>query len=338
MDRGGITGFEDIKTSDPTLIHILKMAGRIARSDSNVLITGESGTGKELVARGIHRLSNRSTGPFVAVNCGAIPEGLLESELMGYERGAFTGAISRKIGDFESANGGTIFLDEIGTLPLALQAKLLRVIQEKEIKRIGSTRSIKLNVRIISATNEDLRKRVEQDLFRQDLYFRLNVIPIHLPPLRDRMGDIPLLLEHFTGRFCKILGTGYVTYSDEARNALLSYRWPGNVRELENMVERLIVLHGHKKRIELEDLPENIISTYRKGYPPFRMGHDSLRERCLAYEREEILRVLDMTGWNRIKAARVLKMHRNTLWMKMKRYGISPKRGKGLKKDARRLI
>lgn len=322
MKENFVHGFKEIKTANPKMIEALKMAQKAARCESNVLITGESGTGKELVARGIHRLSSRAKGHFLAVNCGAIPENLLESELMGYERGAFTGALSRKIGDFESANGGTIFLDEIGTLSLTLQAKLLRVIQEREIKRIGANKTIKLDVRIIAATNEDLEKKVAQSLFREDLYFRLNVIPIHLPPLRERKEDIPILLKHFINKICSKLDIDIMEYSEEVVTIFRCYKWPGNVREFENTVERIVILNDSKKEITIKDVPRNIVLQGIKEYSFSPEQADSLREKCIAYEKGEIIKALHDTGWNRLKAAKKLKMHRNTLFLKMKKYGI----------------
>ena len=322
MESCCIKGFEDIRTVDPKMLHLLNVAYRVANSVSNVLITGESGTGKELVARGIHRASPRSNGPFVAINCGAIPRELLESELMGFERGAFTGAFNTKVGDFEYANGGTIFLDEISTLPIQLQAKLLRILQEREIKRLGSTKTKKLDVRVISATNEDLKGLIDNGSFRQDLYFRLNVVPIHLPPLRERKGDIPILLDHFIEKMCAKLKKNKPGYSKEIASLLQEWVWPGNVREFENLIEMIIVLLEDGMDISVRDLPEDIIFADRKGYRETIEDADSLRERCMVYEKEEIVKVLHDTRWNRGKAAMLLKIHRNTLIQKMKKLGI----------------
>jgi two-component system nitrogen regulation response regulator NtrX len=322
MESYCIKGFEDIRTVDSKMLHVLNVAYRVANSVSNVLITGESGTGKELVAVGIHRASPRSNGPFVAINCGAIPKELLESELMGFERGAFTGAFNTKVGDFEYANGGTIFLDEISTLPIQLQAKLLRILQEREIKRLGSTKTKKLDVRVISATNEDLKEILDNGSFRQDLYFRLNVVPIHLPPLRERQGDIPILLDHFIEKMCTKLKKKEPGYSKEIVSLLQEWVWPGNVREFENLIERIIVLLEDGMDISVRDLPANIVFADRKGYRETIEDADSLRERCMVYEKEEIVKVLHDTRWNRGKTARLLKIHRNTLIQKMKKLGI----------------
>ncbi len=315
-------GFEEIKTSDPNMLNVLDMARRAARSNSSVMISGESGTGKELIARGIHKISSRSKGPFVPVNCGAIPRELLESELMGYERGAFTGAVSTKIGDFESAQGGTIFLDEISTLPVHLQAKLLRILQEREIKRLGSVKTIRLDIRVISATNDNLNELVENGNFRHDLYFRLNVIPIHLPPLRERRGDIPILLEHFIEKACAKLKKTKPGYSREIVSILQCWAWQGNVREFENLIERVIVLSDDSLDITVKDIPLDVIIRERKGYREITEDVGGLRERCMVYEKGEIIKALHGSKWNRKRAARLLKIHRNTLIQKMKRLGI----------------
>lgn len=317
--------FENIKTVDPKMIETLKIANKAALTIATVLITGESGTGKELVAKGIHQLSTRGKGPFIPVNCGAIPSELIESELMGYERGAFTGAISRRIGDFECANGGTIFLDEISSLPFKLQSKLLRVIQEREIKRIGSGKLINLDVRIIAATNVDLAEEVEKGCFRHDLYFRLNVVPIILPPLRERKCDIPVLVEYLIKKICNKLNKNIQGYSSEIISVLAQYSWPGNIRELENIIERVIVLMDHSRYISIKDLPQNFIISNVKNYQ--QAGEDSagLKEKCMVYEKTEIVKALCNTKWNRGKAARLLKIHRNTLIQKMKKLDIPVK-------------
>ena len=324
-------GFEDIKTIDPKMIGILDVARRVANTTSNVLIIGESGTGKELVARGIHNLSPRSEGPFLAVNCGAIPSELLESELMGYERCAFTGAFARRVGDFESANGGTIFLDEISSLPLLLQAKLLRILQEREIKRLGSNKTIKLDVRVVSATNVDLETGVEKGSFRQDLYFRINVIPIHLLPLRSRIKDIPLLLDHFLKKSCSKIKKNVQGYSREIIPILERHPWPGNVREFENMIEQVVALMESGKVITIKDLPTNIILSDSNDYCQVPEDGLGLREKCLVYEKVEIVKALHDTKWNRGKAANLLKIHRNTLIQKMKKLNI-PAGAKEIKK------
>ncbi len=314
--------FENIKTVDPMMIETLKIAGKAALTVATVLITGESGTGKELIAKGIHKLSSRGSGPFVTVNCGAIPSELLESELMGHERGAFTGALSKRIGEFESANCGTIFLDEISSLPFKLQSKLLRVIQEREIKRIGSGRLIKLDIRVIAATNVDLVEEVEKGGFRHDLFFRLNVVPITLPPLRERKGDIPVLVEHLIKETCRKLNKNIQGYSSEIISVLTQYSWPGNIRELENIIERVIVLMDHSKYITIKDLPQNLIIANLKKYNQAGDDNAGLKEKCMVYEKSEIVRALYNTKWNRGKAAKMLKIHRNTLIQKMKKLDI----------------
>ncbi len=315
-------GFEEIKTSDPKVLDVLDMARRAARSNSSILISGESGTGKELIARGIHRISSRSKGPFVPVNCGAVPRDLLESELMGYERGAFTGAVGTKIGDFESAHGGTIFLDEVSTLPLHLQAKLLRILQEREVKRLGSVKTIRLDIRVVAATNDNLNELVENGSFRHDLYFRLNVIPIHLPPLRERKGDIPILLEHFLDLACNKLKMAKPRYSKEIVSILQGWAWPGNVREFENLVERVIVLSHDSADITVKDIPMNLLIREKRGYREISDDTEGLHERCMVYEKGEIIKALHGSKWNRKKAAILLKIHRNTLNQKMKKLGI----------------
>lgn len=317
--------FEHIKTVDPRMIETLKIAGKAAMTIATVMITGESGTGKELVAKGIHKSSSRANCPFITVNCGAIPSELLESELMGYERGAFTGAISKRIGEFESAHSGTIFLDEISSLPFKLQSKLLRVIQEREIKRIGSGRLIKLDIRVIAATNVDLEEEVEKGGFRHDLYFRLNVVPITLPPLRERIGDIPVLVEHLIKKICRKLNKNIQGYSSEIISVLTRYSWPGNVRELENIIERVIVLMDHSRYISIKDLPPNLIISNVKKYHQAGEDNTGLREKCMVYEKTEIVRALCNTKWNRGKAAKILKIHRNTLIQKMKKLDIPVK-------------
>jgi len=250
-------GFEKIIGQSGKMKEIFSMIRTVAKSDSTVLITGESGTGKELVARAIHNQSSRSKKLFVAVNCAAIPENLLESELFGYEKGAFTGAMERHLGKFELADGGTIFLDEIGSMPLSMQSKILRVLQERVIDRVGGTTSIPVDVRVISATNSDLKAEVESKKFRSDLYYRLNVIPIHIPSLRERSEDIPLLANYFLGKYKIECGKKIDLISKKAMDGLMAYRWPGNVRELENLIERLVVL-CQKNTITEDSLPPEI--------------------------------------------------------------------------------
>jgi transcriptional regulator with PAS, ATPase and Fis domain len=253
--------FKDIVACSKSMKSVLNVAYKASKTSSTVLIRGGSGTGKELVAKSIHNNSSRVNGPFVTVNCGAIPTTLLESELFGYEQGAFTGALKRKIGKFEQANGGTIFLDEIGDMPVAMQVKLLRVIQEREFQRVGGNDTIKCNIRIIAATHRRIEEAIEKGDFREDLYYRINVIPIYLPSLRERSEDIPILLDHFINKIGAELGKSHIKLSEEAESCFHKYNWPGNVRELENLIERLIVLCD-RDVIELQDLPSDISNLY----------------------------------------------------------------------------
>lgn len=250
----------DMVGESPRMKEIYRLLGRAAATDSTVLLRGESGTGKELAARALHQGSPRAGKPFVAVNCATLSETLLESELFGHEKGAFTGAVARKIGKAEAADGGTLFLDEIGEVPLPLQAKLLRFLQERELERLGSTRPIQVDVRVVAATNRDLEKAIREGTFREDLYYRLNVIALHLPPLRDRREDVPLLASHFAALTSRRLGRPVAGFTPEARACLLRYDWPGNVRELANAVERAIVL-GEEGLIRPEDLPETVLES-----------------------------------------------------------------------------
>jgi transcriptional regulator with GAF, ATPase, and Fis domain len=297
---------------------------RIVKTDSAVLISGESGTGKELVARALHYNGTRREKPFVAVNCSAIPETLLESELFGHVRGAFTGAVKDKAGKFEAANHGTIFLDEIGTLPLHLQAKLLRVLQEHEVEKVGSNKTVKLHVRVISATNADLENMVKRGEFREDLYYRLNVIPLHLPPLRERQQDIMFLTAFFLEKQCRLMGRVPCTISKQALQALEQYSWPGNVRELENLIERMIVLTDAAV-ITLDDVPDKIISEKSSGevlcnkMPP--QGLD-LVATISHIEHSLISQALESAGGVKAKAAALLGINRTTLVEKIKRLRI----------------
>lgn len=303
-------GLSSIIGEGNAIRNLLTMIERIASSDSTVLITGESGTGKELVATTIHYQSPRRDKPLVKVNCAALPEGLIESELFGHEKGAFTGALKKKPGRFELASGGTIFLDEVGDLPPSAQAKLLRVLQDKTFERIGGTEPIKVDVRIIAATNRDLKEEVKKGRFREDLFFRLNVIPVHIPPLRERKEDIPLLVEYFLKKFNSRLGKN-VRFSSEAMKALFEYDYPGNVRELENIIERVVVL-SQGGIIKKDDLPFSFSTT----------GSLLLSEVSSRVEKEHILKVLKLTGGNKTRAAELLGISRKTLWEKLNAYGI----------------
>ena len=287
---------------------VYQFIGKVAPTAATVLVCGESGTGKELVAHAIHRNSPRAEKRFVAVNCAAIAENLLESELFGHERGAFTGAIALKKGKLEEADGGTIFLDEIGELAPALQAKLLRVLQEREFERVGGTRTIKTDIRVIAATNRDLPEAVKQGAFRQDLYYRLNVVSITLPPLRDRREDIPMLAQHFAAKHCKLSNRPTMQVSAGVRAALLAYSWPGNVRELENAIERAVVL-GSTDYILPEDLPDEVVDA---GCPPvasITRYHQAMREA----KKQLIVRTLEQVTGNHNEAARLLGLHPNNL-------------------------
>ena len=299
---------------------------KVAASDSTVLVTGPSGTGKELVANAIHQLSLRTNGPMVSVNCGAIPGELLESELFGHEKGAFTGAISTRKGRFEMANQGTIFLDEIGDMPLLLQVKLLRVLQNRTIERVGATLTLPIDVRIVTATHRDLEKRVQEGDFREDLFYRLNVIPIRIPSLKERREDIPLLISHFLGRFVSADGRNRVDFDDEALEILMSYDWPGNVRELENLIERLVILKGGGV-ISANDLPGKFLEGRPgciSGASLITLPDDGLDLKLVLSEIEDslIAQALERTDGNKNQASKLLRVNRTTLIEKMKKKGL----------------
>ena len=299
---------------------IYRLIEKVAPHPSPVLILGETGTGKEMVARGIHEMGPRKAGPFIAVNCGAIPENLLESELFGYEKGAFTGAAAQKKGRLELAEGGTLFLDEVGELPLPLQVKLLRFLQEREIQRVGGTKTIRVDVRLIAATNRDLKREIQEHRFREDLYYRIRVIEINLPPLRERHGDIPELTAYFLQKFSRELHKS-LEMLPEALDLLTLYAWPGNVRELENVIERAGVL-AEGEIIKAGDLPPELqlVST-----PAGSNGESTelgLTERLEMLERDIIKKTLDETAGNQTQAARMLRLHRSSLQYKMRKYGL----------------
>ena len=307
--------------AQPTDARDLHLVARIADNNATVLLSGESGTGKEVLARAIHQQSNRNQRPFVAVNCAAIPAELLESELFGHEKGAFTGAIATKVGKFELATGGSLFLDEIGHMRLDLQAKILRALQEREVERVGGTRTIKIDVRVIAATNRDLKKAIEDGTFREDLYYRLNVVPIVLPPLRQRREDIPLLVEHFIGKYNREFVRKVKGFSAGATAALYHYDWPGNVRELENVIERAVAL-AQSETISLRELPLEISILGGDVIEDIQKAGLSLREARGHFERQYILNILEKVQWNQTEAARVLGLHRNTLAWKLQRLRI----------------
>ena len=309
--------FEHVVGQSAALHRVLRQVETVATTDATVLVLGETGTGKELMARAIHDLSNRRDRPFVKVNCAAIPSGLLESELFGHERGAFTGAIGQKLGRFEVANGGTLFLDEIGDIPLELQAKLLRVLQEQEFERLGSSRTIKVDVRVVAATNRDLLGMVHEHRFRDDLYYRLNVFPIHLPPLRERPEDIPELVRYFVDRFAQRMRRRIEVIPDEALETMQRWAWPGNVRELANLIERAMILSpGPRLEIPVAELE----------HTGSRAGRWNGTATLVQLEREPILRVLEEANWliagPRGAAAR-LGMKRTTLQSLIKRLEIT---------------
>jgi len=311
------TEFEMVVGRSKTMDKVMDIVRRVAATESTVLISGESGTGKELLAREIHNHSLRKNAPFVVVDCGALVETLFESELFGHVKGSFTGAHETKHGRFEVANGGTIFLDEISNISLNIQAKLLRVIQEREVTRIGSTKPIKVDVRILAATNQELADLVRKEKFREDLFYRLSVVPIHLPPLRERKEDIPLLVKHFLGKYNKRTRKNINNISPEVKRALMEYDWPGNIRELENTVERAVVL-SKGNEIELESLVYHGISSGSSYFNPAAGRCKPLDE----VEKEYIKAVLQAHYGNKSKAARVLGIDRKTLAAKLKKFNI----------------
>jgi len=312
-ERYGLPG---LIAQSPAMHAVLDLVARVAPTDATVLIEGESGTGKEVIAKAVHHASKRAARPFVAVNCGAVPEPLLESELFGYVRGAFTGAAASKLGLFEEADGGTLFLDEIAETPAALQVKLLRALQSGEVRRLGATQAATIDVRVIAATNGDLATLISQGTFREDLFYRLNVIHVMLPPLRDRREDIPALAEHFLGRAADKLGRA-LRLSPDALERLLRYPWPGNVRELENAMERAAIL-TRTGSVEPDDLPPHVSAGLQLGPSPALPKQITLADA----ERDHILQTLERFGGNHSGAAEALGIGRTTLWRKLKEYGI----------------
>ncbi len=313
-------GYHTLVAKSPVLLEKLDIVSRVADSDSSVLILGESGVGKELFAEQLHLRSSRASGPFVRVNCNALPESLLESELFGHIRGAFTDAVCNRKGRFEAADGGTIFLDEIGDLPLSVQGKLLRVLQSRSFEKVGSSETVYVNVRIVAATNRDLEKLVEEKKFRSDLYYRLNVIPLYIPPLRERLEDIPELVSFFIQKISREVNKSFLGISEEAVSVLLSYSWPGNVRELENVIERACVI-GKPPYITEDDLllnnraiPDN--STY---------ADKSLKSVISLFKKHYIQKILEENQWNQTATAKVLDIQRTYLSRVMKELGIKEK-------------
>lgn len=316
--------FENIIGNSNPMMDVLAMISKVAKTDSSVLIAGESGTGKELIAKATHLNSRRKNRAFVTINCGALPENLQESELFGHVRGAFTGAIKDKRGLFQEANGGTLFLDEIGETALSTQVKLLRFLQDGEIRRVGENEPLYVDVRMIAATNKDLKKLIEEGKFREDLYYRLNVIPVDLPPMRERRDDIPLLANHFINIYAERTKKKNPSISPEAMKYLMQYDWPGNVRELENVIERALIL-APKNVILPEDLPGSILKREEPSdkEPETLIGGDQTLEDM---EKRHILTTLDRCVWNQKKASEILGISTTTLWRKLKLYGIEPKR------------
>ena len=316
--------FKNIIGKSEKMQKIFRIIEKVADSDSTIIIHGESGTGKGLAARAIHQNSHRKSKPFIPINCGAIPENLLESELFGHVRGAFTGATSPKPGKFELADGGTVFLDEIGDMSPELQVKVLRVLEDKEFEQVGGCKTIKVDVRIIAATHRDLEEEVQKENFREDLYYRLNVIPVYLPPLRERKSDVHLLIHHFLEHFNTKNSKSVEGVSDEAMQIMMCYFWPGNVRELKNIVERIVVLK-EAGEISPGDLPESLkLRKTPAPRPNIDISDDGI---CLStavseFEKALILQSLEKTEWIKNKAARLLKLNRTTLVEKIKRHHL----------------
>jgi len=320
-------GFQGIIGQDPTMVKLFKVLKTVSSTTSTILLTGETGTGKELVARAIHHNSPRAKQKFIPLNCGAIPETLLEDELFGHVKGAFTGAIASRLGRLEQADKGTLFLDEIGTMSANLQSKLLRVLQEREFERVGDTHSIKVNVRFIAATNSDLAEMIEDGRFREDLYYRLNVIPIHLPPLRDRRQDIPLLVQRFINKHRQEQDPSRsdIRISQEAMRQIMAFDWPGNIRQLENIIERILVLTPGQSQISISDLPLELQQTNRATISsPVALPENGidLHNYLRSLERELIRQALEQTDGNPNKAAELLNIKRTTFIEKTKRLSL----------------
>jgi two-component system NtrC family response regulator len=318
-------GFENIIGHSDALLSVLDMAARAARTNSTILIRAETGTGKELLARAIHYNSLRKDKPFVTINCGAIPKDLLESELFGHVKGSFTGAMTHKKGKIEIADGGTLFLDEIGEMPLELQVKMLRLIQQGEIEKVGSTEPNRVDVRIIAATHRNLQAMIEDETFREDLYYRLAVIPLELPPLRERAGDVPELVQHFFVQTRNKVGRPEVVLPQQLIRYFQNYRWPGNIRELENVIERIVVL-AQGDEIKVSDLPDYLqrehvsVDTLNLDLPPQGISLEAI-------EKELLLRALDKFNWNQTHAARYLDISRKALIYRMEKHGIKKRSG-----------
>ncbi len=321
------SGLERIVGVSEPIRRLLASVPRVGQTDSTVLVTGESGTGKELIARAIHATSRRAHGPFVSVSCAALPEQLLENELFGHVRGAFTGALAARKGLLEEAQGGTFFLDEVGEAPLAIQTKLLRVLEERSIRRLGDNRSWPVDIRVVAATNRDLDVAVREKAFREDLLYRLNVIRLHLPPLRERSDDVPLLTRHFLALHCRQLERELEGFAPEALEALGGYAFPGNIRELSNVIEQAVALAAGPL-IELDDLPERVRHPQSLGGratpPAATMSTTPLEDALEGVEQEQIREALRLTGWNISQAATRLGVSRNTLRYRIEKYGLRP--------------
>jgi two-component system response regulator AtoC len=325
-DVSRAVGDRPIVAASPPMIDLLELLERAAEYKATVLLTGESGTGKEVLARAIHAQSGRRQQAFVAVNCGAIPEALLESELFGHARGAFTGADRARRGLFVEADGGTLFLDEIGELPPSLQVKLLRVLQEEEVRPIGESKPLSVNVRVIAATSRDLEREVAAGRFREDLFYRLDVFRVRVPPLRERREDVPLLVDHFIARFRETLGRPVRTIADDALDRMLEHSWPGNVRELENVIERAMIL-ADGDRITLAELPEAIAAPRSASEAKPASGDFSMRRARRRFESDLIRRALEATGGNRTRAAKLLEISYRALLYKIKEHGLGDAEG-----------
>jgi DNA-binding NtrC family response regulator len=317
-------GIDSIVGHDYRMLQVYDVIESVADSRTTVLITGESGTGKTMTARAIHRRSARRDGPFVEVACGALPETLLESELFGHKAGSFTGAVRDKVGKFAQADAGTIFLDEIATASPALQVKLLRVLQDMEFEPVGGTETVRVDARVILATNQDLAELVAERQFRQDLYYRINVVAVHLPALQERISDIPLLCKHFIEKYAEQCSRKVLGFTEQAMDLMQHYQWPGNIRELENVVERAIVL-GKDQWIQVSDLPAPLHRHGQDLLPAGQKGH--LKAALQNPERRLILEALEAHNWNRQETAVALGINRTTLYKKMKRYGVSDEKG-----------
>jgi two-component system, NtrC family, response regulator AtoC len=322
-------GVHNMIGQSPEMRRLFSLVEQVASSRSTVLIVGPSGTGKELVARALHFNGDRRHQPFVAVNCGGIPESLLEDELFGHIKGAFSDAVSDRAGRFAAADTGTLFLDEIGNMSLNLQVKLLRVLQDRQVQPLGATKPTTVDVRIVAATNMDLKGLMEQGRFREDLYYRLNVIQMVLPPLRERREDVPLLIHHFLSKYCREMGVPPKSFTPEALKTLGDFSWPGNVRQLENVIERAVALSFGKEVLGREDLPREVLEEGVVEMPVLHVGGDgfSLDEVLADYEQRMLYQALEHSGWVKTRAAELLKIKRTTLIEKMKRLGIPLKGG-----------